>query len=305
MQKVAVVTDSSSCIAGEIARSHGIEIVPYDLVFDGRVYRDGVDPPGDFYGLLRASKRPPTTAAPSPGQYLEAYEAASKRAESVLCITLPAGLSSSHSVSQHAVALAEEQLPGTTIRSIPAPAVACGQGLIAIETARLAADGASLDEAAAFVDAIAPKVDFYAVLDTLEYLAKGGHVPKAAAWLGDRVHAYRLADGAGDRVGFKPVLTAHHGKVERLTQARSKARAIERMLKMMQESNSGGAPIRAVLMHATAPDEAARFAEKIRERFDCREVLTTEFTPVMGAHSGPGVVGVAYRILDDATVPAA
>ncbi len=292
MQKVAVVTDSSSCIAGEIARSHGIEIVPYDLVFDGRVYRDGVDPPGDFYGLLRASKRPPTTAAPSPGQYLEAFEAASKRAESVLCITLPAGLSSSHSVSQHAVALAREQLPGTTIRSIPAPAVAAGQGLIAIETARLVADGASLDEAAAFVDAIAPKVDFYAVLDTLEYLAKGGHVPKAAAWL-------------GDRVGFKPVLTAHQGKVERLTQARSKARAIERMLKMMQESNPGGAPIRAVLMHATAPDEAARFAEKIRERFDCREVLTTEFTPVMGAHSGPGVVGVAYRILDDATVPAA
>ncbi len=288
MQKVAVVTDSSSCIAGEIARSHGIEIVPYDLVFEGRVYRDGVDPPGDFYGLLRKSKRPPTTAAPSPGQYLEAFEAASKRAESVLCITLPAGLSSSHSASQHAVTLAGEHLPGTAIRSIPAPAVAGGQGLIALETARLAADGASLDETAAFVDDIAPKVDFYAVLDTLEYLAKGGHVPKAAAWL-------------GDRVGFKPVLTAHHGKVERLTQARSKARAIERMLTMMHESNPNGAPIRAVLMHAAAPEEAARFAEKIRERFDCREVLTTEFTPVMGAHSGPGVVGVAYRILDPAT----
>lgn len=288
MQKVAVVTDSSSCIAGEIARTYGIEIVPYDLVFDGRVYRDGVDPPGDFYGLLRKSKRPPTTSAPSPGQYLEAFEAASKRAESVLCITLPAGLSSSHSASQHAVALAGEHLPGTAIRSIPAPAVAGGQGLIAIETAWLAANGASLDETAAFVDTIAPKVDFYAVLDTLEYLAKGGHVPKAAAWL-------------GDKVGFKPVLTARHGKVERLTQARSKARAIERMLKMMRETNPNGAPIRAVLMHAAAPEEAARFAEKVQERFNCREVLTTEFTPVMGAHSGPGVVGIAYRILDAAS----
>ena len=289
MQRVAVVTDSSSCIAGELARAHGIEIVSYDLVFDGRVYRDGVDPPEDFYGMLRGSKRPPTTAAPSPGQYLEAFEAASKRAESVLCITLPAGLSSSHSVSQHAVALAEERLPGTRIRSVAAPAVAGGQGLIALETARLAAEGASLDEAVAFVDAVAPKVEFYAVLDTLEYLARGGHVPRAAAWL-------------GDRVGFKPVLTARHGKVERLTQARSKARAIERMLEMMRESNPNGTPIRAVLMHAAAPEEAARFAEKVQERFNCRELLTTEFTPVMGAHSGPGVVGIAYRILDAAPV---
>ena len=285
MQQVAIVTDSSSCIAGHLAKAYGIEIVPYDLAFDDLVYRDGVDPVGAFYDLLRAAKRPPTTSAPSPGLYLEAFRAASTRASSVLCITLPSNLSSSHNASQQAVIMAEERLPGVQFRSVTAPAVAAGQGLISLEAAELAAQGASLNEVAARVAALAPGVFFYAVLDSLEYLAKGGHVPAVAAWL-------------GDRVGFKPVLTARHGKVERLTQVRSKTRAIERMLLMMEDANPERAPIRAILMHADAPGEATRFSEKIRERFDCREVLITEFTPVMGAHSGPGVVGIAYRVLD-------
>ena len=291
MQKVAIVTDSSSCIAGHLAQAYGIEIVPYDLVFEGRVYRDGLDPPSDFYDLLRGAKRLPTTSAPSPGLYLDAFEAASKRASAVLCITLPSNLSSSHNASQQAVILAEERLPGVHIRSVAAPAVAAGQGLIALEASELAMTGASLDDTAALVQSIAPTVAFYAVLDTLEYLAKGGHVPKAAAWF-------------GDRIGFKPVLTARDGRVERLTQVRSKAKAIERMLTLMADANPAGAPIRAILMHAEAPGEAARFAEKVRERFDCREVLITEFTPVMGAHSGPGVVGIAYRMLDREQTPA-
>ncbi len=286
MNKVAIVTDSSSCLSAELGRQHGIEIVPYSMLFEGHVYHDGVDDPSDFYSLLRRSAKPPATSAPSPGLFLEAFRRAGERAESVLCITLPAELSSTHKSSKQAIILAEEDLPGLTIVSEAAPAVASGQGLVALEAARAASSGQTLEQCAAMVSDLAPRVHFFAVLDTLEYLAKGGHVPRAVSWL-------------GDLVGVKPVLTTHYGTVKRLTQARSKRRAVDTMLRMMGERNPERRGIRALVMHADAPGEADAFRDEIASRFRCELLLVTQFTPVMGAHSGPGVVGVAFLVLEE------
>lgn len=283
MRQVAIVTDSTACLTPELAREHGIEIVPTEMLFEGRVYRDGVDPPGDFYRQLRKAHTLPKTSAPPPGLFLEAYRRASERAKSVLCITLPANLSSTHQSAQQAALLAKDELPGVAIRCVAAPAVAAGQGLVALEAARAAQAGMTIDEVAKLVVEMAPQVHFFAVLDTLEYLAKGGHVPRAAAWL-------------GDFVGVKPILTAAHGKVERLSQAQSKRSAVNKMLRMMQERNPGKLPIRALVMHADAPQEAEEFLAQIQAKFPCESVQVTQFTPVMGAHSGPGVVGVAFRV---------
>ena len=291
MRQVAVVTDSTACLTPELAQEHGIEIVPTEMVFEGRIYRDGVDPPGDFYRQLRQAQSLPKTSAPPPGQFLEAYRRASQRAESVLCITLPANLSSTHQSAQQAALLAQEEMPGVVVRCLAAPAVAAGQGLVALEAAQAARHGATLDEVARLVEDLAPQVHFFAVLDTLEYLAKGGHVPRAAAWL-------------GDIVGVKPILTAAHGKVERLSQARSKRGAMSKMLRMMEERDPGRLPIRALVMHADAPQEAERFLSQIQAKFFCESVHITQFTPVMGAHSGPGVVGVAFLVVGPAEAPA-
>lgn len=285
MQRVAIVTDSTACLTPELAERYGIEIAPTELAFEGKVYRDGIDPPGDFYALLRNARKPPTTSAPSPGRFLEAYARAARRAEAVLCITLPVDLSSTHNVSKQAITLAEEDLPGVRIMSVAAPAVASGQGLVAIEAALAAKEGRTLEEMAAYVEGLAPKIHFFAALDTLEYLAKGGHVPKAAAWL-------------GDLIGFKPILTAYYGRVDRLSQARTKKNAMNKMLALMGRRNPDRAPIRAIVMHADALQEAEEFAAQIKRRFTCRDMLITQFTPVMGAHSGPGVVGVAFRCLE-------
>ena len=286
MQHVAVVTDSSCCLSMELAREHGIEIVPYRMHFEGRDFRDGVDDPSDFYALLRQADKLPATSAPSPGLFLEAYKQAAQRAETVLCITLPGELSSCHNSSKQAIILAEEELPGLKIVSVAAPAVASGQGLVALEAARASASGGTLDECASLVSALAPRVHFFAVLDTLEYLARGGHVPKAVGWL-------------GDLVGVKPILTAHYGTVKRLTQARSKRRAVDTMLRMIEERNPQRRAIRALVMHADAVGEAEAFRDEIASRFPCDLLLLTQFTPVMAAHSGPGVVGVAFLVVPD------
>jgi DegV family protein with EDD domain len=285
MQRVAIVTDSTACLSRELGEAHGIEIVPTEMVFEGRVYRDGVDSAEDFYAQLRKAKKPPTTSAPSPGLFLEAYARAAKRAESVLCITIPEELSSTHNSSQQAIALARDEMPDVRIISLPAPAVASGQGLVALEAAEAAERGGDLETVAALVAELAPRVHFFAVLESLEHLAKGGHVPKAAAWL-------------GDLVGLKPILTSRGGVVERLSQARSKRGAVAKMIRLMEERNSDGLPIRALVMHADVPGEALRFREQIESRFPCESLSITQFTPVMGAHSGPGVVGVAFRTVE-------
>ncbi|MCL0101753.1 DegV family protein [Dehalococcoidia bacterium] len=282
MSKVAVITDSSACIPAGMAAECGIGIVPIEMVFEGRTYCDGKDDPGDFYRLLRDAKHPPTTAAPSPGLFLGAYKQAAEWAESILCVTLPANLSSTNSSSQLAIKLAEDEVPGVPIVSVSAGAVAAGQGLLVLELARAASQGLNLDQLVPLVTDLSRRVSFFAALDTLEYLARGGRVPKVAAWF-------------GGMVGVRPVLTARDGIVKRISQVRSRQGAINKILRLMEEHNPERQSIQAIVMHADVENQAVQLQSRIEETFDCKEIFITTFTPVMGAHSGPGVIGVAFK----------
>lgn len=284
MNNVSIVTDSSACIPASLAAAQGIEIVPFTMAFGNEVFRDGLDDAEDFYEQLRLNRSLPKTSAPSPGAFLSAFHAAAKRGTSVLAITLPANLSSAHNACQQAVGMARDELPGTEVRCLEAGAVAAGQGLIVLEAARSAALGATLAEAATLTQGLGSRVHFFAFLDTLEYLAKGGHVPKVAAWI-------------GDLVGLRPVLTAPHGDVRRITQARSRRGATARVVRLVAETNPSGRPIKAMVMHAGVLREAEELSRTIEARFECAEMHVTQFTPVMGSHSGPGVLGVAILVM--------
>lgn len=284
MQKVAVVTDSSACLPPALAASNGIEVVPFTLTFVDTEYRDGTGDSDEFYRLLRGAKRPPTTAAPSPADFAAGIRSAASNAASVLCITLPANLSSAHEACQQAVKAMRQELPETPVRCIAARAVAAGQGLIALDVARAAARGADLAATLDLAERLARQVHFFAFLDSLEYLARGGHVPKVAAWL-------------GGIIGLRLVLTAPDGDVRRITQARSRRAATERLLTLVERHNPTGEPIQAMVMHAGVPGEAESLRRVVASRFACKEVHITQFTPVMGAHSGPGVLGIAFRVV--------
>jgi DegV family protein with EDD domain len=284
VQQVGIVVDSSCCLPPVLASASGIQVVPFTIAFGDRVLEDGAGKADEFYDILRTSTALPKTAAPSPGAFLAAFRRAAEHAEGVLAITLPANLSSAHNSCVQAASLAERELPGVPVRCIQAGAVAAGFGLVALETARAAARGAGLEDAAALAGRLPTEVHFFAFLDSLEYLARGGHVPKAAAWL-------------GDLVGLRPVLTAPHGDVRRITQARSRRGATERLLRLMLRHNPTRAPVQVLVMHAAAEPEAHNLRAEIEARFPCEEAHITQFTPVMGAHSGPGVLGVAFRVL--------
>jgi len=141
-RNVAVVADSSISLPRELVEQYSVVVVPIELIFGDRVYRDGVDlDPASFYAQLKESPKPPTTSGPRPSAFLEAFQRAAEQADSILCLTLSSKLSSTYNSACSAVEPAAERLPGVTIRVVDTDSAAAAEGLIALEAARGAAAG--------------------------------------------------------------------------------------------------------------------------------------------------------------------
>jgi len=282
-QGVAIVTDSSACIPGELAEKYGIELVPLNVIFRGsRTYRDGIDiSPAEFYTRLREAEELPTTAHSSPGVHLEAYRKASQRAPNILCITLSAKFSGQFNSARVAMEMAKEALPEVAIEVLDCGTAAAAQGFVVLAAARAAASGQSLAEVVGTAKRVAKSVSLLAMVDNLHYLVKGGHVPKLAAM-------------ASSLFRIKPVLTINDGDARPLAKAQTTSGALKRMLGIMKRRAIEGLPLHVAVMHADALDNAIVLRDEISARFQCNELFITEFTPVMGAHIGPGLVGVAF-----------
>ncbi|MBI4297098.1 MAG: DegV family protein [Chloroflexi bacterium] len=280
-KKVGIVADSTACLPSELAKELGIQVVPVDLVFEGKVYRDGLDSNyEEFYALLKSARRLPTTSAPSPSSYLEAMREAGKGREGVLCITVSSKVSAMYESARLAMEMAQGSMPGLQVTVLDSGTAAMAQGFVALEAARKAAQGVSLAEVETAARQVSAKANIVAMLDTLYYLAKGGRIPRAAAWI-------------GSVLSIKPILEFRQGEVRLVERARTRRRALGRLLDIVEE-RLGNRPVHVAVVHANAIEEAQILKEKIRARWQCRELYITPFTPVMGAHLGPGLVGVAF-----------
>lgn len=276
--RVGIVTDSTACIPRKVADSLGIRLVPMTVVIGGREYLDGVDlTPEQFYEMLLASPTAPTTSHPPPGRYLEAFIQMLQTHEAVVCTTLAAGLSGVYQSAQAARGL----LPEATVVVEDTGTAAGAQGLLTLAAARAAAAGAGPEEVVQVIRNLAGRVRLYASVDTLDYLARGGRLGKAAALLGGKLK-------------IKPILTLRDGIVYPSGQARTIAGVLYRLVEMIGEELPAGCRLRAIVMHAALPEPARDLAERLRRQYDCAELHITAFTPVMGAHIGPGLIGVAF-----------
>jgi DegV family protein with EDD domain len=278
--KVAIVTDSTATLPKDLVEELGIHVVPVLLVFGGETFRDGVDiTPDEVYRRLRSGEGIPTSAAPSVGDFLRVYASAAREASGVLSIHMSPRLSSTHAVAT----TASELLDDVPVRVVDCQTAAIGQGFVVLEAARIASAGATLDEVQHRVEEVAPKISLLFTLDSFEYLRRGGRIGGAAAL-------------AGTLLQIKPVLYLSEGRVEVFSKPRTKHRAIALILRQM-EKQVAGRPIRAAVLHADALREAEELRQSVADRFDCAELLISEFTPVMGAHTGPGLLGVAFYVV--------
>ena len=279
---VAIVTDSVACLPKELVEKYSIEVVPIQVIFEDKTYRDGIDiTPSQFYALLKQAEKLPTTAASLPGPVLETYHKVSQRASSILCITLSTKFSGMFNSAMLAKEMVKEALPNVVIKVIDSETAAAAQGFVVLAAARAAALGKSLTEVAETAKNMTQRVKLFAALDTLYYLAKGGRVPKVGAL-------------AGSLLKIKPILTISQGEAHPVTNPRTNPGAIKRILSLMEKTIVKGQPLHVAVMQADAMERAIALRDEISSRFDCAELFITEFTPVMGAHTGPGVIGVAF-----------
>ena len=275
-----VVTDSTGSFdMGELEEMPLI-VVPMNVILDGKSYCDGIEiTPDEFYRRVETTGETAQTSAAAPAGFQTAFKNAQT---DVLCITVSSQLSATYDAARTAIELTREANPIQCIELLDSGTAGGAQALVALAAARAANMGQTLEEVSQVAKQVAQRVYFIGVLESLMHLQRSGRVPRVTAW-------------AASLLNIKPVLAIWpgEGKVRMIERPRSKSKAIERVLNVI-ERESVGKPIHVVVMHAAVPEEADTLVARIQERFDCVETLITPFTPVIGAHTGPGLLGVAF-----------
>ena len=272
---VGLVTDSLAGVPEDIARREDIEIVPVDLIIEGRVYKDLVDiKPKEFYDILRRSKELPKTAAPPPSDFIKAFEKMRRKYDEILCLTVHSSLSGTYSS-----ALKAKEIFGSNIEVIDSGTAVGGQMWMALRIREEAKKGAGVERLKKIADKMREKVNVVVMLETLKYLVKGGRVPKAASLITSILK-------------IKPVLELK-GEVKLLSRERTRRRGMERLVKIIEERRDGE-KLFLNIMHGDCEEEALRLGEELGRKFPVSELIISYFTPVVGTHTGPGALGFAF-----------
>ncbi|MGZ8439118.1 MAG: DegV family protein [Candidatus Limnocylindrales bacterium] len=279
---MAIFTDSASDLEPALAAAQGIGIVPLLVTFGTETFKAGVElSTAEFWDRMVAPAAPfPTTAASSPGDFKEAYEAAfASGADSIVSIHVAGTLSATIKSAQ----IARDMLPDREIHVVDSLGASMAEGLLAQMAVELAAEGRTAAEIAEVIEARAPDIVIYVALDTLEYLRKGGRISGAQAAI-------------GTLLSVKPIIVVKDGVVSTGDKVRTRSKARERVIEMVCER-----PVeRLAIVHTLSPDVLA-FRDELLARIPdaprVEDVSIAVVGPSVGPHLGPGGVGVValYR----------
>ncbi len=278
MRKVALVTDSTAYIPQPLVEQYGIRVAPQVLIWDGETYLDGVDiQPNEFFERLATSKTLPTSSQVSVKSFLEIFRDLHANGYDILAVLISSKLSGTISSAEQAKAM----LPEARIEIVDSYTVAMALGFVVLAAARAAAEGASLETCREIAERTKERVGAVLTVQTLEFLHRGGRIGGAA----------RLV---GTMLNIKPILEVRGGRVEPLEKARTRKKALRRMIDIVVERVSDHDKIRVAALHANAEEDARWVLEQIRARVPLEEALISTVSPVIGVHVGPGTVALTY-----------
>ena len=275
---VRIVTDSAADIPAGLAQEKGITVVPLTVRFGDESFISGVElSPEAFWEKLKSSSESPATAAPSAGDFQQAFEKLlSDGASGVVSIHLSSKLSATY---QSAVVAAQE-IGNGMVDVVDTLAVSAGTGLLALRAVERASAGASGAEIAAEIAEMTSRVRLYGAIDTLEYLRRGGRIGGAQALLGTMLK-------------FKPVISLQDGVVEPVTRVRTRPKALQYIADVVAKDSD--TIERLVVISGDAPD-TDRFVSMLESSVKVPPSDVWSFGPIVGAHAGPGIMGVAYLV---------
>ncbi len=281
MQKVAIITDSIACLPPEMIRQYQLRIIPINIHFDGKIYRDGVDISStEAYQLLEKAPNHFASSPASAGEYLAAYREVSAQAEGILCITLSSKLSTLHNMASVARDEAMNELPQIQIEVLDSRTAASGEGLVVSAAARAAAEGKDLAEVTRIAELVRDKVSVIGIIETIQHVYRTGRIPKITAQV-------------GSMLSIKPIFIISDGVVHIAGLARSKEQAVKRAVTLMRK-RVGKSPVHVAVAHANVLEEGERLKERISSEFNCVELWLTDFSPVMGYATGTGVLAIGF-----------
>ncbi|MBV9582374.1 MAG: DegV family protein [Chloroflexi bacterium] len=277
MTSLGVVTDSTADLSPDVQARLGLAMVPLIVNWDGQTYRDKLDlSPTEFYRRLRTTKALPKTGAPSPAAFEATFREQLKEHDALICLNLAARLSGTCDVARRAAEAVDPQ----RISVVDTGSVSVCIGWLAEMAVTLANQGLPPAEIVEEIEQTRGRLRILALLDTLEFLQRGGRIGRAAAL-------------AGTLLSVKPILSVQDGEVAPVERVRTMNGAMRRLVELVV----GAGPLeRLGVMHADAPANAALVEDQLHLRFPDLAVDRGELGPVVGTHGGPGVIGVGFLL---------
>jgi DegV family protein with EDD domain len=277
--QTAVVCDTTAYLPRDLVDERGIETISLYVSVDGHQESElDVSDYVDFYKRLRASESGATTSQPSIGDFISVYEPLLDAGKEVVSIHISAGISGTfEAAGQARQRLIDEGKGGERIHVMDSRSAAGGMGLCVLGAAAAAADGADADAAVARAEETREALKMWFAIDTLEYLRRGGRIGGARAWIGSALK-------------IKPILTLEE-EITPVERVRTRARSLERLRDYARQRHEQGAD-GWVIQHIQDEETASALAEDCREIFGCEPVFISEVGAVLGAHVGPGLLGV-------------
>ncbi len=280
MSKVAIVTDSTAYLPADLTKKYGITVTPQVLIWGEETFHDGVDiQPEEFYRRLENAKVMPTTSQVAIVTMKEAFEKLLQEGHDILGIFLSAKLSGTMQSANQARDMLSKAADRIAI--VDSTTTAMAMGFHCLTAARAAESGASLADCRKMAEEARQHTGVYFVVDTLEFLRRGGRIGGAQALLGSALN-------------IKPLLALEDGRIEPIEKIRTKTKALDRLINIVVEKAGGKKPLRLATLHANAEADAKYALDEACKRLDCIESVMTSVSPVIGAHTGPGTVGLAY-----------
>jgi len=280
MSKIAIVTDTDASLPLDLADKYNIIQVPINVLFGEESFRDVFDiTSAETFARIDREGGLPTTSAPSPGQFAEAYQTAFEGgADRVLCFTVSSEVSATYA----AAVSARELSPERDITVVDTRNLSMGQGLMVLTAAEALAGGSSADEALALAMDVGQRTRLFAALPTLKYIAMSGRVGYLAA-------------GMAGLLSIKPILTIREGKLDLLERIRTQKRSWERVVELCVETVEGRPIERMTMVHVNATQDAKQLEAMLRAALPCPdEVLVCDMNPGLSIHAGAGLVGVVF-----------
>lgn len=279
MSKIKIITDSTSDLPKGIAEKYDIEVLPLTIFFDKDEYRDWIDiAPKAFFERMRNSEKLPTTSQVNPNSFQEKYELYLKEYDHIISIHL----SSDASGTYNSAVIARDMVDKDRITVIDTRNFTYGFGQMVVEAAKMAKDGKSVEEIVDRVNYLINNVKTLFVVDTLEYLKKGGRLSATKATIGTLLN-------------LKPILTVENGKIVAIDKARGMKKALKRIVEIMQEQGTQLKGQTVKIGHADSLDHLKDFEAAIEEAYGNVEKEEFEIGCVIGVYCGPGTVVIHYE----------